>query len=841
VTTFAGNSGGNTNGTGTNAQFNNPWDSCLDPDGNLYIVDRGNNILRKVTPGGVVTTFAGSGTYAVTSGTGTNAAFNNIYSITYDTTTGTMIVGDGTSVRRVTLGAVVTTIAGNATAGSTDATGTNASFNGVSGVVVDPQTGNIFCAEQQHIIRKVTQAGVTTLFAGTVNSYTFANGTGTNARFYSPNHLATDGNGTLYVADYYNYRLRAVNMTSAVVTTLAGNSSSTDATGVGTNASFAWLIAMAYDPTSSLLYTSTLQGKIMTVSTVTAAVNFFVGSSRTSTLDGVGTGALLGLASSVSIIPGQMLYFTDADNARIRKVILPAKFNGFTMSNNALNGVTLSNSGLTTSATSSNSIGGVTISNGSINNVSTTPTLWNVTTVIGNGTTSSVDGTGTNATIGGDSLTPMVYNPGDSNIYFANPSTLLRRFNVNTGVVTTIAGTATSSSTDATGTNATFTYINAMTFDGSGNIYISDYGRIRKYNMTTGVVTTLVGSSSGTTTDGTGTNAVINRAFGLVFDPTYTTLYFNDINYGNNVGTFRKYVVSTGVVTTIPLTGAPSGGMNYVTGLLWDTPTGTMLAFGNAQLYRVTTAGVYTTVASTSPYANIQNICIDSAGNYYSADYYGAVIKVSAGTYTVSVIAGVKDTQPNPSLDGLGTAATFRNLGGITIDANGYIYVGEQGKIRKLTPLSGSGGVLPFGGSLYTSNSTTALTVQAPLACVKTISVQQIQETLNTIASPGSGTVVADWSTGAIWYVTSMTANFTINLTNLPTTANKSYSVIFTLVQGATPYYISALQIAGVAQTIKWPGASAPTATASRVETETFTLMYTGSAWTVLGQLTSFG
>ena len=122
-----------------------------------------------------------------------------------------------------------------------------------------------------------------------------------------------------------------------------------------------------------------------------------------------------------------------------------------------------------------------------------------------------------------------------------------------------------------------------------------------------------------------------------------------------------------------------------------------------------------------------------------------------------------------------------------------------------------------------------------------TISIQQIQKTLNTIANPGSGTVVANWSTGDVWYVTSLTANFTINLTTLPTTQNKSYLVDFMLVQGATPYYISALQIAGAAQTIKWSGGSAPTPTANRVERETFTLLYTGSAWTVMGQLTSFG
>jgi hypothetical protein len=192
------------------------------------------------------------------------------------------------------------------------------------------------------------------------------------------------------------------------------------------------------------------------------------------------------------------------------------------------------------------------------------------------------------------------------------------------------------------------------------------------------------------------------------------------------------------------------------------------------------------------------------------------------------VVTTISGSPADGYADGVGTDAIFSSPTGIAVDTNGLLYIADNvnNRIRKITPTGRLGGVLLTNGTLQTAG---------------TISVQQIQETLNTIASPGSGTVVADWSTGDIWYVTSMTANFTINLTNLPTVANKSYSVVFTLVQGATPYYISALQIAGVAQTIKWPGASAPTATASRVETETFRLMYTGSAWTVLGQLTSFG
>jgi hypothetical protein len=236
---------------------------------------------------------------------------------------------------------------------------------------------------------------------------------------------------------------------------------------------------------------------------------------------------------------------------------------------------------------------------------------------------------------------------------------------------------------------------------------------------------------------------------------------------------------------------------------------------------------------------------LDAAGNLYFADPYGSVVgRVAAGASTATVIAGTQvafGNTPPTSIDGLGGSAVLRYPGGIALDSTNTVYVYDVNRIRKLSAVSGSGGILPFENSLYTSNSSTALTVRAPLTCAGTISVQQIQETLNTIASPGSGTVVANWSTGNIWYVSSMSANFTINLTNLPTVANKSYSVVFTLVQGATPYYISALQIAGVAQTIKWSGGSAPTATANRVELETFTLMYTGSAWTVLGQLTTFG
>ena len=133
-----------------------------------------------------------------------------------------------------------------------------------------------------------------------------------------------------------------------------------------------------------------------------------------------------------------------------------------------------------------------------------------------------------------------------------------------------------------------------------------------------------------------------------------------------------------------------------------------------------------------------------------------------------------------------------------------------------------------------------ATTVYSTLTVNGPISVQQIQEAVTTITGPTSPRTI-DWSTGSIYHVSSMTTNFTINITNLPTTANKVYVVTFFLIQGSTPYFINALQIAGSSTTINWVGGSAPTATANRREVQAFTLVFVGSAWTAFSQLTSFG
>jgi len=119
------------------------------------------------------------------------------------------------------------------------------------------------------------------------------------------------------------------------------------------------------------------------------------------------------------------------------------------------------------------------------------------------------------------------------------------------------------------------------------------------------------------------------------------------------------------------------------------------------------------------------------------------------------------------------------------------------------------------------------------------LSIAEIQELVNPIVTPTT-TQTINWATGAVFFVTSMNANWTPNITNLPTTANRSYVVSLILVQGATPYFLSGLQIAGSATTIRWGNASLPTATANRTEVVSFVLIYT-SSWTALGNFSSFG
>ena len=325
VTTLAGSAGqsGSADGTGTAARFNHPDGVAVDTTGNVYVTDNDNGTIRKITPGGGVTTLAGSmGHSGSTDGTGSAARFNYPMGVAVDTS-GTVYVADSWNgtIRKITPGGVVTTLAGSAgNFGSADGIGSSASFYYPKCVAVDG-AGNVYVSDLFNCtIRKVTPGGVVTTLAGLAGQGGSTDGTGSAARFSQPYGVAVDSAGTVYVADS-NYEIIRKITPGGVVTTLAGlagHGGSND--GTGSSARFAFPDGLAADAYGTVYVTDNWNHTIRKI-TPGGAVTTLAGlADNFGSADGTGSVARFFYPIGAAVDTAGNVYVTDSSNYTIRKI-----------------------------------------------------------------------------------------------------------------------------------------------------------------------------------------------------------------------------------------------------------------------------------------------------------------------------------------------------------------------------------------------------------------------------------------------------------------------------------------------------------------------------------------
>jgi sugar lactone lactonase YvrE len=319
---FAGSaSGGASDGTGTAARFLGPQGIGADRAGNLYVADSKNHTIRKITPDGVVTTLAGTpGLAGTADGVGAAARFSSPDSVAVDGA-GNVYVADSRegTVRKIAPGGVVTTLAGTpGVSGSADDTGAAAALRFPEALASDGG-GNVYVADSgSHAIRKITPDGVVTTLAGATGVSGNVDGKGTAARFSRFGGAATDNAGNIYVTDLNAIRKITPN---GVVTTLApGAGTPGRADGTGVEARIWAPKGVATDGAGNLYVTDVVAHAILKI-TADGAVRSLAGSySKTGSVDGIGSMAGFVYPGAVATDWAGNVYVTDYYTNNVRKI-----------------------------------------------------------------------------------------------------------------------------------------------------------------------------------------------------------------------------------------------------------------------------------------------------------------------------------------------------------------------------------------------------------------------------------------------------------------------------------------------------------------------------------------
>ena len=656
----------------TTAALYAPQDLAVDNSGNIYITDYYNNRVRKISAGGTITTIAGSGAGGAghgdqgDGGPATSASFYEPEGIALDTA-GNIYIGDmGNYIRKISTTGIITTIAGNGTAGFSGDGGaaTAASINAPYDIATD-RSGNIyFCDLNNQRVRKINAAGIISTFAGNGTAgYTGDGSAATAAELNYASGIGTDTAGNVYIADAGNNCIRMVN-SAGVIHTIAGNGTS-GYTGDGGPATAAEMYS-PYDvrvANNGKIYITDAGNSAIRVIDNTGTITSVAGNGTSGfTGDGgAATAAELSYPYGAVISSSGTLYILDQSNERVRIVNTSGIIT--TVAGNGSYGYT----GDGAAATAAELGKPYSVAFDSSNNTYIAD-LWNfrIRKISATGVISTIAGNGTGGYSGdgGPATDAQIYNPSyvrfdnAGNLYFNDPgNSVIRKIDAS-GTVTTVAGNGTTgySGDGGPATAAELSQPYGIVKDNSGNMYIADYGNnvIRKVNAA-GNISTIAGNTlAGYTGDGgPATAAEFNLPYGLALDHS-GNLYVADEN--NNV--IRK-IDTLGMISTFAGNGTAgySGDGGAATAAELNTPA---------------------------------DIVFDTHGDMYFSDYSNSVVRKINTLGIISTYAG-DDTSGCSGDGGPATAAQLSGPVGVGLDNSGNLMIADfaNNRIRRVSvPLS---------------------------------------------------------------------------------------------------------------------------------------------------------
>ncbi|MHB8389384.1 MAG: NHL domain-containing protein [Acidobacteriaceae bacterium] len=692
-------------GPATSAEFNSPDNVTVDSAGNLYIADYYNNRIRKVTAStGDISTVAGNGTqgYSGNGGLATSAELSFPEDVAVDSAGNLYIADAGNHVIRMVNAStgIISTVAGDGACGYSGIGGPATSATLCpQGVAVD-SAGNLYIADGSlnRILKVYASTGIITTVAGDGGlGYSGDGGPATSAELGSPNRVAVDSAGNLYIADLGNSRIRKVTASTGIITTVAGDGTVCPGSNCGdggpaTSAelNLPWDVAM--DSAGDIYIADANNNVIRKVDASTGDISTVAGPGNGTIVfggdGGPATSAELSSPIGVAVDSAGNFYIADSGHQRIRKVSTSATVPSFPAT--AI-GTTSASQNIFVQLTAASGISSITVPKAQNN-----AQEFTVGTVSGCAVGGASNPADTVCTVP-VTFSPQYPGPRTGALTITNGSSVVGMVGLSgagqgpeiaqlSGGLAVVAGGSTNlsaipSTTPQSATSANLGDPRGVTVDVAGNLYIADYGfnLIADVQAATGQIVLVAGRGPTvpTTTPEAATNADLSSPFSTAVDGA-GNLFIADS--GNQL--VEKVDASTGEIEVV----AGSAGNTSSSNIPSTTPE----------------------PATTAQFSTPMGLAVDAGGNLYIADQGNDLVAKVDLAGEIVAVAGcgancgtVPSTTQEPA-----SSAKLNGPSGIAVDATGNLYIADSGN-NLVEKVNNSGQIVVVAGGGSTSPSTT--------------------------------------------------------------------------------------------------------------------------------------